>query len=76
MCFPRGLLGLGLGEKWGDLIHSFIQQIFIEHLLCAGLSEWLLWGLWGGEESVTQNVLDVWRRLEFCPGPCWGSIYI
>lgn len=38
MCFPRGLLGLELGEKWGDLIRSFIGQIFIEHLPCARLS--------------------------------------
>lgn len=55
VCFPRGLLGLELGETWGDLIRSFIQQIFIEHLLCAWLSEWLRQGLCGGRESCVSE---------------------
>lgn len=69
---PQRTSGLRVGGEMGDLIRSFIGQIFIEHLLCARLPEWLLQGFWGGRESVSQNILlYILRRVKFCPRPCW-----
>lgn len=67
------LLGLQLGEKQGDLIHSFIRQIFIEHLLCARPSAELLQGPWEGREAVSKCPLHS-ERGEVLSHTLLGSI--
>lgn len=73
ICFPRRLRGLEVGEKRGDVTCSFIQQIFIERLLCARHSQGLWQGLWGARGAVSRSVLCILREVAFCPRPHWEA---
>lgn len=68
-------MGLELGEKQGDLIDSFIGQIFIEYLLCARYSDGPRQGLGEAERLCLKRPLH-FERGRFLSETLLGSICI